>query len=232
MHLGILVVACMVPLLIFAAIMMVLLEKQKRASVERGLRDTARALSVAVDNQLIASVSTLQALAAFDRPDAMNLERFHVQAKRVLATQPGWLYVALHSGTGKQLISAAHPFGAPLPPTGNVKMVSQALDTGAVVISNLFGGPVLKVPGRDRPCPSFVTGSSRTFWVRGWMSPPWAVSCPRASFPRSGSAAIKPHENTFRCADPRASRIPRPLGRTGAHRSEPPVRGLHLGATS
>ena len=42
--------------------MMVLLEKQKRASVERGLRDTARALSVAVDNQLIASVSTLQAL--------------------------------------------------------------------------------------------------------------------------------------------------------------------------
>ena len=89
-HLGILVAACMVPLLIFAVIMMVLLEKQKRESVERGLRDTARALSVAVDNQLIASVSTLQALAAFDHPDAMDLERFHVQAQRVLATQPGW----------------------------------------------------------------------------------------------------------------------------------------------
>ena len=136
----------MVPLLIFAAIMMVLLEKQERASVERGLRDTARALSVAVDNQLIASVSTLQALAAFDHPDAMDLERFHVQARRVLATQPGWRNIALHDRAGRQLISAAHPFGAPLPPAGNVEMVSQALDTGVVVISNLFVSPVLNVP--------------------------------------------------------------------------------------
>ena len=110
----------MVPLLIFAVIMMVLLEKQKRASVERGLRDTARALSVAVDNQLIASVSTLQALAAFDHPDAMDLERFHVQARRVLATQPGWRNIALHDRAGKQHISASHPFGAPLPPSGSV----------------------------------------------------------------------------------------------------------------
>ena len=145
-HLSILVMVCVVPLLIFAAIMMVLLERQERASVERGLRDTARALSVAVDNQLIASVSTLQALAAFDPLDSENLERFHGQAQRVLATQPGWRNIALHDRFGRQLLSAAHPFGTSLSPGGSVKMVRQALDTGGTVISSLFVGPVLKVP--------------------------------------------------------------------------------------
>jgi hypothetical protein len=62
-----------VPLLIFAAVMTTLFERQQRASVERGLRDTARALTVAVDHELFASISVLQALAASEPLETGNL---------------------------------------------------------------------------------------------------------------------------------------------------------------
>jgi hypothetical protein len=58
-HLTALAVASTVPLLIFAAVVAVLLE--------RGLEDTARALSVAVDHELVASISTRQPLAGSRR---------------------------------------------------------------------------------------------------------------------------------------------------------------------
>jgi hypothetical protein len=67
------VLASTVPLLIFAAVMTTLFERQQRASVERGLRDTARALTVAVDHELFASISVLQALAASEPLETGNL---------------------------------------------------------------------------------------------------------------------------------------------------------------
>ena len=75
-------VASTVPLLIFAAVMTTLFERQQRASVERGLRDTARALTLAVDHELFASISVLQALAASEPLETGNLGSFYVQAHR------------------------------------------------------------------------------------------------------------------------------------------------------
>ena len=61
-HLMGLVFAFVIPILRFGTIVAVLFERQHRASRERSLRDTARALTVAVDHELISSLSTLQAL--------------------------------------------------------------------------------------------------------------------------------------------------------------------------
>ena len=54
--------AFLIPILRFGSIVAVLFERQHRASRECSLRDTARALTVAVDHELISSLSTLQAL--------------------------------------------------------------------------------------------------------------------------------------------------------------------------
>ena len=62
-HLMGLVLASVIPILLFGIIVAVLFERQHRASLERSPRDTARALIGPVDHELISSLFiTLQAL--------------------------------------------------------------------------------------------------------------------------------------------------------------------------
>lgn len=143
-HLTLLVLVSVVPLLIFAVIIAALLEKQQRASLERSFRDTARALTVAVDHELASSILALEALATSQRLDTGDLEPFYREAQRVMATHPGWLTINLTDPSGRQLINLYAPFGAPLPSIGNLEDVRQTLDTGQPAISNLFVGLVLK----------------------------------------------------------------------------------------
>jgi len=77
-HLLILVVAAVVPVLVFATIMVVVFGRGERASTERGLRDTTRALTLAVDREIETSIKALEALAAslhLDRDDYNAFER-------------------------------------------------------------------------------------------------------------------------------------------------------------
>src|SRR5712692_8651853 len=122
-HLTILVFASVVPVLIFAIIMVLLVEGQHRASVERSLRDTARALSVAVDLELTSSLSTLNALATSEHLDTGDLRAFYAQAQRVLVAHGSWKTISLLDLSGQQLLNLLRPFGAPLPPSGNLEVV-------------------------------------------------------------------------------------------------------------
>src|SRR2546430_4849416 len=145
-HLTLLVFAAVVPVLVLAIVMAALLERQQRASVERGLRDTARALTVAVDRELSSSLSTMHALATSEHLDTGDLRRFYADAQRVLATHPGWITINLLDLSGQQLVNLLRPFGAPLPSSGDLEVVRRTLGTGQPAISDLFVGPVLKAP--------------------------------------------------------------------------------------
>jgi PAS domain S-box-containing protein len=94
-----------VPLLAFSVIMVVRFTEQERAAVERGARDTARALSLAVDRDLLRSVTTLEALATSKELDAGELRGFAREAQRVLPTQDGWLDIMLFDRGGKELMT-------------------------------------------------------------------------------------------------------------------------------
>src|SRR5436190_19592864 len=63
-HLLMLVVAAVVPVLVFATVMVIVFGRGERASTERGLRDTTRALTLAVDREIETSMKALEALAA------------------------------------------------------------------------------------------------------------------------------------------------------------------------
>src|SRR5712691_5086802 len=141
-----LVFASVVPMLIFAVIMGVLFEKQELAALERGRRDTARALSVAVDRELSASISTLQALATSEHLDTGELKAFYGLAQRVLKAHPGWNTINLIDLSGQQLINLLRPFGAPLPNSRDLPVIRRALDTGELAISDVFVGPVSAAP--------------------------------------------------------------------------------------
>jgi PAS domain S-box-containing protein len=97
-----------VPLLLFAVLLTVVLHRHERESRERGLRDTARALSLAVDRELQGHVATLEALATSIHLDRFDLEPFGRDAARVLAAQPGWSNLAVFDRAGRELTAVAN----------------------------------------------------------------------------------------------------------------------------
>ncbi len=145
-YLTALVLASTVPLLGFAAVMTVLFERQQRTGLEEGLRDTARALTVAVDHELVASISVLQALASSEHLETGDFKRFYEQAQRVLKSHSGWATINAFDDSGQQIINLLRPFGSPLPATPNLDVIRRALDTGEPAVSDLFTGPVSRAP--------------------------------------------------------------------------------------
>ena len=95
------------PLLVFSVVVVVLFTGQERATIERGARETARALSLAVDRDLLRSMTTLEALATSKELDAGGLGGFVREARRVLPTQDGWLDILLFDRAGRGLLTLA-----------------------------------------------------------------------------------------------------------------------------
>src|SRR2546430_12733803 len=114
-HLAALVLAVLVPLVVFAAIVVVMFGRQQRADAERAAVQTARALMNAVDEALGSTVTTLDALATARSLARGELKEFHAEARLVLATQPDWKDIILLASDGRQLLNTARPWGAPLP---------------------------------------------------------------------------------------------------------------------
>jgi PAS domain S-box-containing protein len=99
-HLLLLVLAAMVPVLVYATVMVVAFGRGERASTERGLRGTTRALTLAVDREIETSIKALEALAASLHLDIDDYNMFERHAGRVLPTQPGWRAVILTDERG------------------------------------------------------------------------------------------------------------------------------------
>jgi PAS domain S-box-containing protein len=143
-HLVLLVLATTVPLVLFASIVIVLFGHQQRASVEREMRETAHTLSLAVDRELHASITALEALASSDYLDTGDLRRFYEQAQRVLRGRPTWNTLVLGVPSGEQVMNLFRPFGATLPARGDLTAHRQAIATRRPAISNVFIGAVTR----------------------------------------------------------------------------------------
>lgn len=128
-RLTLLVLASAVPALIFAVIMAALFEGKNRAAIEDNLRETAGALTVAVDRELVASISTLRALATSDHLETGELGLFYEQARRALRTRDGWSTINVFDRTGQQVVNLLKPFGSPLPFSGQLPVIRSVLDT-------------------------------------------------------------------------------------------------------
>src|SRR3989338_5321091 len=141
-HLSILVVAAVVPLLTFSTVMVFVFNKQQRAAVENSLLDTARALSLAIDREITASIHTLEALATSDDLDSGDLGKFYEQAARVLKAREDWDNILLADSSGRQLLNLRRPFGSPLPPVGELEEFQRVIKTSRPVVSDLYFGRV------------------------------------------------------------------------------------------
>jgi len=141
-HLIALVVVALVPLLIFAGVMIVLYDRQQRATGERHMIDTARALSLAVDREVAAWTSTLEALGSSGHLDSGNLSVFREEALRVLKTRKDWNNILLTDSESRQLLNLFLPLGSPLPPVKGLEQFQQVIKSSQPVASDLFLGRV------------------------------------------------------------------------------------------
>jgi PAS domain S-box-containing protein len=142
-HLIALVIAALLPVLIFSGTVIIIHGINVRETAESGLQDTARALSLAIEKELLAAVRTLQVLAISEYLDSGDLAKFYGHAKRVLKTNPAWENIVLLDTRGQQLVNLRLPFGTPLPVTrGGMEAVESVTETRDPALMNLFRGTV------------------------------------------------------------------------------------------
>ncbi len=161
-HLILLVVAALLPVLVFAGIMFWQHVELQRATVDQGMRDTARALSLAVDREIGQVREVLETLAASPYLDSQDFKAFYELSSRA-AKEHNNSPIVLLDRSGQEITNTLRPFGVPLPsavqhakeppaddidhlPQGTPETVQQVIDSGEPVVTDLFMGIVSKRP--------------------------------------------------------------------------------------
>jgi signal transduction histidine kinase/ActR/RegA family two-component response regulator len=137
-HLVVLVLAALVPVLGFAALVVRDNSRLQLAITERGMRETAHAVARTVDKELETAVTALETLAESQSLIAADLPRFHALSQRLVPVQ-GWLSILLFDTEGRGLMHTALPLGSPVPST-RTDALGRARDERRPAVSNLFAG--------------------------------------------------------------------------------------------
>ena len=142
-HLTALVSAVLLPMLVFAALLLWEVAQIRRQELQQNAVGLAETLAARVDRQLLGFVSALQVLAsspAFDQGDIDSLHRHAVEIKRILGSE-----ILVKDASGQQLVNTRIDLSGPLPlslPEGDRK----AIATRQPVVSDLFIGKAAQRP--------------------------------------------------------------------------------------
>lgn len=139
-HLVLLVVGTLLPVVVFAMIVVNRLSTQEQAAAERRALLAARNLAGTVEGEVSSTIRTLQALAASQNLEQENLSQFYNQARRVAQTQPTWLTVLLLTPDGRQLVNTRQPFGTPSPEVSEPESLRRVVETGQPTVGDLARG--------------------------------------------------------------------------------------------
>jgi signal transduction histidine kinase len=177
-HLIVLVGAAVLPLLLFAVAIVRQDLAERREIMDRGMQDTVRALSLAVDGEVKTSLAVLQTLAGAPFLDRGDLAHFHETCARTMRARPD-AYVVLFDTTGKVLLNSSRPYGEALPnpltatrpagadprypdvALGGGDPVKRVLESGAPVVSDVFISLVTSGPRISLDVPVVRAGELR-----------------------------------------------------------------------
>jgi PAS domain S-box-containing protein len=111
--LALLLLFTIVPLGLFAGRLVFTSWHQQQDLVNSQNVERARAISVAVDQEVQSTITALRALAALGQIDPGNLQPFYVAATKMLSLQSGWQAVRLVEPGSRVVVNTAIPFGEP-----------------------------------------------------------------------------------------------------------------------
>src|SRR6185369_17170909 len=135
-----LILVALIPMVFFAGAIVLNLGREQRMSVERGLQTTVRALAIAVEREVAASIRALEVLATSELLIRGDLAAFHAQSTRAVAAQGVWYVLALTDPSGQLLLNTVRPFGASLPRIDDRDYFRRLLATGRPAVSDLVAG--------------------------------------------------------------------------------------------
>ena len=138
-HLIALVLAALVPVLGFSALVIRDNARLQLAATERGMRETAHAVAATVDKELEVAITALQALAESEHLDAADLRVFHALCQRMVRAQ-GWRSILLVDAEAQGLMHTSLAMGTRPPPTSRPEAFLLARDGRRPAVSNLFDG--------------------------------------------------------------------------------------------
>lgn len=147
-----LIIGAVAPLLIFSIVVMILFSLQEQANRRRSLEDTARALSLAVDQELESGITSLGALATAEPLDFGAIKLFQPIAARFLRTQANWTGIALFDPRGQRIVALSKSFSVSHDSTINSADLRTLLNSRRPVISDfptadsVVKNPALYVP--------------------------------------------------------------------------------------
>jgi signal transduction histidine kinase/CheY-like chemotaxis protein len=142
-YLVLLVLSVLIPVLLFTGVLFARYYVLELARIEEGLKNDARKLAFAIDNDLAGLQYTLQTLATSDRLVTRDLEGFYQEAARVREFLG--VHVLLRDLNGQQLLNTRLPWGEALPrdPLAGDQRV---IETKSPVVTGVVHSPVTQQP--------------------------------------------------------------------------------------
>ena len=138
----VLVLAAVLPMVVFTAWLAMSLSGERRSAVERETADSARAVANNIDRELSAVVDTLNILGMSRNLEAGGLGRFRDDAERRVATQSHWIAVVLSDPSGREIMNTRRAVAAGDEPVyeGDRESLTRAVATGLPAVGALQPG--------------------------------------------------------------------------------------------
>jgi signal transduction histidine kinase/ActR/RegA family two-component response regulator len=133
-----LAVAIVVPVGLVAALIVLGSWRQQMDNVDRQNVETARAISIAIDQEIQNTITALNLIAALEIFDTTATTGFEELARRLVPSEPGWHALLLADQDGEPLLNTAAVPGEPLP---DLDWARQTLETGEPAVSNILKRP-------------------------------------------------------------------------------------------
>ena len=163
-YLGLLVTAAVLPVALFGVWLTVMIAHEQRDAQRGRLRDTARAVAVAIEHDLREDVRTLQAVAASASLDGSDRETLRGELRRVAAGQREWLAIRLHTPDGRCVLDTQDAGGGATATAPEPDRVRAVLDRGTPVVAREVGTApsafAVRVPVMRDGLPRYVLSAS------------------------------------------------------------------------
>ena len=134
-HLFVLILAALLPVLVFATIMTARFWQLQREAFEQRFLERVRALRLAADTEIESTIQTLRALAASTAANEPPFDSLRAQFENFVATDSGWATMGIVDASGKPVMSVFRTGSANL--TLDPATIDEVKKRQQPVISNL-----------------------------------------------------------------------------------------------
>ncbi len=135
-----LVLLTVIPMVIFAAGLVVYLADQRATALEKNVMGTTRALATAVDQNISSVVSSLRILSTSEGFEADSIQFLHKRLRLFVKNQPDWDAISFVDTKGVQIFKTSVPFGRSLPRLRHESYFREMMKTGEPVITGFRKG--------------------------------------------------------------------------------------------